>query len=1048
MKRIAAAVAVVLAILLGARVARADTFASGSLIIPMDTTYQDNGMLKAYGLIYNLLSHGVPIRWVINPAKAYQGTDFTASATDLKTNAVITAHGYRGGPFVIDSADAAAAKPFITAWWTAHPMPLVTVHSVTASFSGSVAKYMIAAPRVAMHADGNQQIAIGYLNAASIPDSQGNAWPNTSPDLLTPAQVAGPTTTNHHDGALFDSNGVPLYCQFMSMHWDVNAAAMSPETVWEVRSFLGHPVHFYAECQAVDAFENTVVPGQNGLPGHFLTTGGLVFGPQPNAVDYYNPTQTFAQIDGTFGPVGGSEPSYALAPGSAYKAGGVQMLTGHGVAPGAGQDVWMTGYLDGACPPNSDACGPIGKVSYLGGHQYQTNTPISTNPQTQGVRLFLNSLFDSVCASQNGFPTINVIKLAPASTTSSTVVYSVSYSNAGPTAALNAVLTDPLPAGAAFVSATNGGTFAAGKVTWNLGNLGAGQGGNVSVTVTLASFGTYANTATLAFKVGLNGFTQPSNVATTLYAACIGDWDCPAAKPVCDPGTNTCRACQGSADCVGMALPVCDGLAGSPNLGACVDCVSDADCMAPDARCNLPTNTCVQCLAAADCGGVMPTCNLVTHTCKQCSTDAECSGATPACEPWGACGQCSSTNKTQCASAAKLCDTPTGTCVACETNADCSGSMPVCQVQTHTCQPCTVNSECATNPGAPACATSGMKAGACVPCTGDGFCSGATPKCDTVSNVCVGCLTSADCSVASPACSPVTKTCVGCVSDVDCPGAQPICSPATMTCGGCSGDYTQPPGPSSCPLPQLPACQPAGGALAGACTQCSMTNATVCAANAGTPVCVVASAICGCILDSDCAKGNYCDVGQVSTGFCQPGCEVVNNMDNCPSGQTCSVQSGMVGVCQASSSSSSSSSSSGASSSSSTGSTSSSSSSGAGGASTSSSSGAGGASSSSSSGVGGMSTSSSGATGSSSGGGAAASSSSGGLGGAGHGGAGHGGAGTGANTNEPGKSGSCACRTAPAETPPVPALALLGLAGMAWRRRARPGRASTRLPAG
>src|SRR5690349_17517507 len=68
--------------------ARADTFAPGSLIIPMDTTYQDSGMLKAYGLIYNLLYHGIPVRWVILKGKAFQATDFTASAKDHQSQAV------------------------------------------------------------------------------------------------------------------------------------------------------------------------------------------------------------------------------------------------------------------------------------------------------------------------------------------------------------------------------------------------------------------------------------------------------------------------------------------------------------------------------------------------------------------------------------------------------------------------------------------------------------------------------------------------------------------------------------------------------------------------------------------------------------------------------------------------------------------------------------------------------------------------------------------------------------------------------------------------
>lgn len=393
-----AALLVAAAIFLCGTAARADTFGTGSLIIPMDTTYQNAGMLKAYGLAYKLLSGGVPVRWVIDPGKAYGGTDFTASATDLKTSAVITNYGYRGGPFVIDSANVAAAMPLIQAWW-AGQTPLVAVHSATAPFSGTVAKVLTAPPRIAIHADGNQAIAISYLNAASIPDSRGYAWSTASPDLLTPAQVAGPTTTNHQDGALFDANGVPRYCQFLSMDWNVTAANMSPETVWEVRSFLGNPVHLFAGNQAAEAFENTIAAGQNG-PGHFLTTNGLVFGPQPQLVDNYNPARTFTQIDGNFRTVGGSAPSYALAPGSQYKAGDIVMFSGHGVAPGGGQDVWMTGFLDGACPPSADTCGNSGKVSYLGGHQYTTNTPISTNPATQGVRLFLNSLLDSVCPAR------------------------------------------------------------------------------------------------------------------------------------------------------------------------------------------------------------------------------------------------------------------------------------------------------------------------------------------------------------------------------------------------------------------------------------------------------------------------------------------------------------------------------------------------------------------------------------------------------------------------------------------------------------------------
>src|SRR5690606_37826960 len=50
--------------------ARADAFAAGSLIIPMDTEYQDLGIFEAYGLVYELLRGGVPVRWVIKAGKA------------------------------------------------------------------------------------------------------------------------------------------------------------------------------------------------------------------------------------------------------------------------------------------------------------------------------------------------------------------------------------------------------------------------------------------------------------------------------------------------------------------------------------------------------------------------------------------------------------------------------------------------------------------------------------------------------------------------------------------------------------------------------------------------------------------------------------------------------------------------------------------------------------------------------------------------------------------------------------------------------------------
>lgn len=498
-------------------IAAADEFAAGSLIIPMDTDYQDLGMLRAYGLVYELLRQGVPVRWVIRSGKQPGDSDFETSATDLLSGAAIAAHGYRGGPWVIDAADAGAALPTIEAWQVDNPD--TAVHEATGGFSGDVARTLIVAPTIAMMADGNQKIARKYMMAAGIPDSVGDyGWPDSSPDMLDPVELSGPDLmTNPHDGALFDADGDPVYCQFMSMHWAVKDAQQNPEVVAEMREFLAYPTHLFAECQAVNAFENLEPHG------HFLTEKGFLIGAQPKAYDYYQHDTPFAQLDGPFLSVGGSEPAYSLGPGEMYKGSDVVMITEAGTPIGV-NDVWMTGFIDGLCPGLEDAppglsadCLTAGKVSYLGGHEYGVDLPISENPTTQGARLFLNSLFEAPCSTTEGLPQPTLSKSAPAVANDAQVTFELTYANNGPFPALEAVLTDTLPPGVTFVSATDNGSEADGVVTWQLGNLGEGEGGTVSVTVELGAPGIYTNEAMLSYRAGVNILSLTSNQTETAY---------------------------------------------------------------------------------------------------------------------------------------------------------------------------------------------------------------------------------------------------------------------------------------------------------------------------------------------------------------------------------------------------------------------------------------------------------------------------------------------------------------------------------------------------
>lgn len=513
-------------------------FPASSLIIPMDLSYQSVGMFQAYGLVYQLLRGGVHVYWVIDPTKTYHAAACntpgdlctwdcgiegsgakceypTASPDVTATTKVIWddtgkaargsklgTHGYRGGPFVIDATEHDTALAIIDAWndqkrAKRSVFHVVSVHEASASFSGPISRAMIAAPTIAVFADGNEPIATGYLRAAGIPQSNGAEFPmkacgandcgpaTANPDLLTEEAIAGDLGTcsapnlDHHNGALFKANGTPAYCQIMSMHWDVAEREKvlcdggpcpatqdqctgqkftfnGHEVVAEVRAFLANDVHFFAECQAVDAYENTTPNpawpylDDAGRDGHFLTTTGtpplcpagtcsnadyqcvpnacagqacclpkpqtwqnlpgyeVAAQPMTSAVKLLRPEIPYNQIDGAFGTTGGSEPAYNLSAylGTTYKnSRQVTLLTGPN-GPG-NQDLWMTGFIDGCGDiiyrttgepaAATGSCG--GKISYLGGHEFKTTVPVTSGSQSQGTRLFLNALFEAQCVT-------------------------------------------------------------------------------------------------------------------------------------------------------------------------------------------------------------------------------------------------------------------------------------------------------------------------------------------------------------------------------------------------------------------------------------------------------------------------------------------------------------------------------------------------------------------------------------------------------------------------------------------------------------------------
>ena len=100
------------------------------------------------------------------------------------------------------------------------------------------------------------------------------------------------------------------------------------------------------------------------------------------------------------------------------------------------------------------------------------------------------------------------------------VNFTITVANTGDAAAVDAVVKDPIPAGATFVSATEGGKVDAGAVVWNLGTLAPGASKTVNVSLNVASTSNISNTATVSAKcaspVSATAGTQVAGVPAIL----------------------------------------------------------------------------------------------------------------------------------------------------------------------------------------------------------------------------------------------------------------------------------------------------------------------------------------------------------------------------------------------------------------------------------------------------------------------------------------------------------------------------------------------------
>ncbi|MCK6503439.1 hypothetical protein L6R53_08590, partial [Myxococcota bacterium] len=470
---------------LPARAGEVTTFDAGSVVIPMDSTWQDEGILDAYGLVYGLLLEGIQVHWVIDGDKEWDGVDIAGLSTygTDETSSDAAARDFAGGPFVVAAADVDRALPLIEAWSDAGWSAVAFTTAEAADLE--VARTLYVAPSIAVFEDGAEDIAWDYLNAAGIPDGDGEAWGASSPGNLSGDEITGADETVSGDGALWAEDGYPAYCHLNAMHWEESDIA---GVVMEIRDFTADPLSSSLfECAAAETIENDLDYG------HMLSTGIEKVGINRGRAtfDLTEPGLELFQIHGPWGSTGGSLPDF-------------DGVFHSDVAFVVGDDGDELAYMVASGRVDGDPSN--GRVTLLAGHEYAVDLPYSSHDELNAVRVFLNSYFAADCASLSLGPDIELDGLISAGTTSLTV--DLDWANFGEGRARDASLTLTLPSGLVFDSASDGGLYDSGdhEVDWALGTVVSGDMGDTETLLDVSASGTYAFQATLVYYVEATRF--------------------------------------------------------------------------------------------------------------------------------------------------------------------------------------------------------------------------------------------------------------------------------------------------------------------------------------------------------------------------------------------------------------------------------------------------------------------------------------------------------------------------------------------------------------
>ena len=323
---------------------------AGSFVIAMDTSYQKivpvgqaPFNLKAYGLINKLLQNGFPVKWAIRAGKTLNGIDFTAQAERIFPSTTAPAMmNFRGGPFIVSDTSICG----------------LTTQNIIQSFGNNVCVYQLKntevidirysinnRPKVAIFTNGgNQLIHAKILDAAGI----------SNYDFLDAANIS---SLNN------------CYTLVSEPHWDFISA--NPVVVNGVKNFVINGGNFFAQCQALETYENY---------GFFGTTTGISLVNKVVTNTYHNTDLPILQINGTvMENQNGSVRNYAPRAGSTWKNTTYKVISFNG-----GDTIVALGMH--LAPATTMG----GNAYFLGSHDYYALNDLR---RLNALRMYLNAVF-------------------------------------------------------------------------------------------------------------------------------------------------------------------------------------------------------------------------------------------------------------------------------------------------------------------------------------------------------------------------------------------------------------------------------------------------------------------------------------------------------------------------------------------------------------------------------------------------------------------------------------------------------------------------------